>query len=324
LASIVPKPLPLPGMVPLPSDMMAQVGGVGRGRKRPLVGGQVARVPKQARGPPTPRAAAGAVSAENGAGAVIEGTAEAAAKWLSRKGPSRRQMAAAKIAEAYFQPEKAREKTDERKAGDSEAPPVKRQRADVAPVTFTAELLSKAPASLQTCRSLLMFLTKKLEEKPAEPPAAKGPAALCSRLEAHCTLAARLAALMEKSGWDARAKRVLDLGAAAKSPSGEAALNTVREKLESERKKLAADVKAGGENGDFEALFAERQAWDQAQFKRGWLAWCAHVLKVQESKLLAEAGGKDPSGSNSVIGKEFGAVDVLHALLEGKLPPMTS
>merc|ERR1712151_1036451 len=97
------------------------------------------------------------------------------------------------------------------------APPPAKRRCLESVINFSPELLAKAPTSIQTCRSLLLFLNRKLEAVVPPVPMVGGPQDLRTRLETHADNAGRLDALRSHSGWDARAKRVLDIAATAKS-----------------------------------------------------------------------------------------------------------
>lgn len=257
--------------------------------------------------------------------------AATALDWLSKRGPSRRQVAAAKIAEEYFKPSTSKPSSaviSEGGSGGSKAsetgastPAAKRRRKEEL-IGFSEELLSKAPASLQTCRSLLLFLEKKLDEKVATPPAVSGPQALQAKLESYAALAGRLESLAEKGGWDARAKRVLDLAAVAQAKSTEASMTEAKTRIKSLATELSSGLKdeAGGR---LEALVAERRTWEQVRLRRGWLAWCARLLRAKEAALLAEAEGrKEVAASSTSVGgpKLLGAAEVLEALLAGEDP----
>lgn len=196
------------------------------------------------------------------------------------------------LAEEYFQKE--------------EKQPEKKQKIEVKR-GFVGELLDKAPSTLQTCRSLLLFLDKKAEAAPEKPPV-KGPEALQARLEAHAESLGRLEGLRTPGGWDARAKRVLDINATAASPPGEAALSALEKALEKESKELRKGLKEAGEK--LEDVLKERQAWAKETVRREWIAWCAKLLRVRESQLLGE---KDEAPEQMLMT----AMDVLEALVAG-------
>lgn len=358
LASVVPQPLPLPELVPLPPPPAKAVPAAHfgrRGRKRTRAGAavvavaaadpavtEVAALPKASPVSPaesaeTALAAPGAPGAAAAPGAGEGGppnelvAAEAAALWLSRRGPSRRQVAAAKIAEEYFKPEpavSASASTLTSSGAAAEAQPAKRSKETR--ITFTPDLLAKAPGSIQTCQSLSAFLAKKLEELVPEPPAVNGPQALVARLEAFASLAGRVAVLQEKSGWDARARRVLDVSAATKLPSGESAMAAAGARVEAEGAKLSEDLRAKGEEGGLQTLVAERRQWAQAQLRRDWWAWCRRLLSAKEAALLSEAKAEAKAGAAGATetlatvrgsASEWGLGDVLEALLAGRCPP---
>eukprot|EP00435_Cladocopium_sp_Y103_P038078 s2162_g10.t1 len=196
------------------------------------------------------------------------------------------------LAEEYFQKE--------------EKQPEKKQKVE-AKRGFVGELLEKAPSTLQTCRSLLLFLDKKAEAAPEKPPV-RGPEALQTRLEAHAESLGRLEGLRTPGGWDARAKRVLDINATAASPPGEAALSALEKALEKESKELRKGMKEAGEK--LEDVLKERQAWAKETVRREWIAWCAKLLRVRENQLLGE---KDEAPEQMLMT----AMDVLEALVAG-------
>jgi len=249
-----------------------------------------------------------------------------------RRGPSRRQLAAAKIVEAYFKPSAAvvEKGTPSRTAANDKVPgpAVKKRKLQqpAAPIgpNFGEELLAKAPAAIQTCRSLQLFLDKKLEEKEADAPELKGPESIQERLKLLASLLGRIASVEEKSGWDARAKRVLDISQASKTDAGQVTIANVKTKVESLRSDLSKELKKANEAGggfedDPDVLVSERKAWEHARLRRGWLGWCSRLLKAREAILLAKADGKKPD-AGSHAGKQLGTSDILEALLEGKTP----
>jgi len=188
--------------------------------------------------------------------------------------------------------------------------PAKKQQTASANRGFVKELLDKTPSTLQTCRSLLVFLEKKMEVELPERPHMAGPEALKSRLEAHAESLGRLEGLRSPTGWDARAKRVLDIGAIAKSAPGEAALNALQEALEKETAALREQLKEAGDSLD--DLLEGRKTWAKDSVRRDWLSWCSKLLKVREAKLLAEAGEQEDT--SAILNT---AVDVLEALVAG-------
>jgi len=263
--------------------------------------------------------------------------AAAAADWLSKRGPTRRQSAGAKIAEQYFRPaataaggDSAKEikaistsaATSSTSGAHANGNPAGKRRngqelAQRFP-GFSVELLAKAPAQLQTCRSLLLFLEKKLDEKVPEAPAVKGPEALRTKLERHAALAGRLASLVEKAGWDARAKRVLDLAATAQSVAGQAAVTAAQNKLSVSEAELRKELGDQSET-DVEALVTDRKVWEKAKLRRDWLSWCAKLLQAREAGLLAEAEGRPAETGAAGAKKLLGAAEVLQALLSGEM-----
>eukprot|EP00929_Paragymnodinium_shiwhaense_P003681 TRINITY_DN104298_c0_g1_i1.p1 TRINITY_DN104298_c0_g1~~TRINITY_DN104298_c0_g1_i1.p1 ORF type:complete len:513 (+),score=169.18 TRINITY_DN104298_c0_g1_i1:111-1649(+) len=221
------------------------------------------------------------------------------------RGKARRMESAASLATEKF---KAAKSSDTSAAG---APAAKKARVEAGP-DFSAELLDKAPSSLQTCRSLLQFLEKKLEATPAAPPEVGGPAALKARLQAFADSAGKLAAV-SSGGWDARAKRVIDTAAAASSAAGKSLLDTAEKKqaslsegLEKELEKLKSDDK-------LEDLVKDRRKWAQDTAKREFLSWCEKLLRRKEALLLKAAEGQEVKPTGSV-----GGTAVLQALLASR------
>jgi len=359
IAGTVPPPLPMPKLVPLSAMLWGQraVKGVGKGgkgkgvAKAPVQGfakGALAKAPVQgfAKG-----AAKGALAKAKAKALVVPrprpppppdprkglkeepivpenlnemAVAEAAADWANNRGPSRTMLAAARFVEQKVKGSDGAKATASAPAAVEPAWKKRKLEAQkpAAPV-FRPELLAKAPANLQTCRSLLLFLEKKLDEKEAERPPVKGPQALHPLMFLVAGIAGRLAGVAEKSGWDARAKRVLDIAAASTEIEGVAALAAAKKRLEGLQEEVKKKLKEKGEEGTLEVLVAERQAWEQARLKRSWLAWCAQLLRAREAALLAEADG---AAVPAVGGhkKTIGAVEVLQAILAGDLPPGAS
>lgn len=254
-----------------------------------------------------------------------------AADWLQKRGPTKRQVEASKLAEKKYKPAAAAEAG----AAAAKPPPAKRRRQEPA-VDFSAEVLSKAPSSIQTCRSLLLFLEKKLGEKPPALPETLGPKALIPKLEAHAGLEGRITCAAEKSGWDARAKRILDISAVAASEEGQAVLTGARKTLDASAAGLSRDLKdqeeikkiaglAAGEEKipELGTLIKDRIAWEKVKLRFCWLAWCTRLVQVRETKLLAEVDGKavTPNGSGGDAPRIIGLADILQAILHGEGPP---
>eukprot|EP00928_Gymnodinium_smaydae_P028464 TRINITY_DN216_c0_g5_i1.p1 TRINITY_DN216_c0_g5~~TRINITY_DN216_c0_g5_i1.p1 ORF type:complete len:636 (-),score=172.90 TRINITY_DN216_c0_g5_i1:97-2004(-) len=256
-------------------------------------------------------------------------TKAATASWLSRGNASKRRMdEGAQLAKEYFSA-KADAKADDKSAGPSAAaaapssgPAAKRARGgrsaeEPQREVFARALMEKAPPAVQTCRSLLTFLEKKIAGAEA-PPAVVGPQDLQVRLETYSRLKGRLQGLRATSGWDARAKRVLDIVDCANSAPGKALLTEEETSLEALSKELAQVLKERGEK-DLDASTEQRCAWEREAVKREWFSWCAKLLRSQEARLLetgdakaaAAAEGDEPAGA-------IGAVDVLQAILVGK------
>lgn len=191
-----------------------------------------------------------------------------------------------------------------------EMQPAKKQKIDAVNRGFVKELLHKTPSTLQTCRSLLVFLEKKLEATLPEPPAVGGPEGLRPRLATHAESLGRMETLRAPSGWDARAKRVLDIAAIAASAPGEAALKALQEALQKESQELQEKLKESSET--LENILTERRAWAKDAVRRDWLTWCGRLLKAREAKLLAELGEKEETSEILNTG-----VDILEALVAG-------
>lgn len=210
-----------------------------------------------------------------------------AENFLKRGGMSRRaQMEkSAVLAEEYFN-----------RAGfaDIDEEPVakkqKRQKELVAEsFAFAPEILEKAPDNVQTLRSLLQFLEKKLQAELPAAPVASGPEDLHSRLEAHADSVGRLSALRATSGWDARAKRVLDIAGTVKTPEGGKALEAAEKRVEQEKLELEKQLKEKKSESELDACIEKRTAWAKDSLKRDWLTWCSRLCQAREVLLMEKA-----------------------------------
>lgn len=229
---------------------------------------------------------------------------------------------AAKLAEEYFMPTT----TAGLGAGDASRsasattliPPAKRCRGNAEPseaLSFSPALLEKVPSSIQTCRSLLLFIQKRLNEPVSETPAADGPSDLRAKLREHADTTGRLMGLQERDGWDTRAKRIIDVAALAASEAGAAELAKANSDLKESRAQLERDLKERGEQ-DASGLVKERIEWTKAQVRREWFAWCAALLQAREASLLV-GGSRDGNGAATAA---LDAMDVFKALLHGDGP----
>lgn len=205
----------------------------------------------------------------------------------------------AALAQEYFGPV----------AAEADVPPEKRLRTGPgAGATFAPALLEKAPGSVQTCHSLLKFLEKKLEAPLPEAPEYDGPRDLKRLLAAHADKAGRIAAFKESSGWDARARRILDVPAAATSELGVAALVEAGRRMEDAEAVLDQELKERGEVS-VKKLTKELVAWSKECVRREWFGWCVHLLRAQEALLLA--GSKAAATSRSRRGSSDAGLDAL-------------
>merc|ERR1712151_425798 len=184
---------------------------------------------------------------------------------------------------------------------------------------------AKAPTSLQTVRSLLQFLDKKLEASPTAKPAMGGPQDLRVRLESHADNVGRLAALQSKSGWDARAKRILDIASFA-AGDGEAAVAAVKKRLDAAKIVLEKRVKSKGQSkGEtVDDLIKERSSWAQECVRREWLTWCARLLRAQEIILLAEVDKGSNTAEESVAASNGTTPHDANAILQDLLTGQSS
>lgn len=230
------------------------------------------------------------------------------ANWLRRggpmaRGPDDRMDAGAELAKEYFAGKSAEEPAAKR---------AKVEPIEVAATThFAQELMDKAPASIQTCRSLLLFLDKKLSSPIVEAPAVDGPADLRSRLAAYAEGAGRLDALRAGS-WDARAKRVLDVPGGLATATGKAALQAAQDQLESTGSELETFLKERGE-GSLDAATKARRDWAQGHLRRDWLSWCARLLRCREAALVAA----EESSATVPQVEGTGLDGIIQALLSG-------
>uniref|UniRef100_A0A7S0F7Q6 Uncharacterized protein n=1 Tax=Pyrodinium bahamense TaxID=73915 RepID=A0A7S0F7Q6_9DINO len=204
-------------------------------------------------------------------------------------------------------------------ASGSDAPPSKRLCTKSGnPVSFSPGLLEKAPSSVQTCRSLLQFLEKRLEVPRPEAPEADGPKDLLRLLVAHADRAGRLAALKECASWDTRAKRIIDLVASAASPMGVSELAAASKRVEDSEAVLEQELKERGEVG-VNALIKERIAWAKECVRREWFEWCARLLRAREATLLAGTKAGVVIPRRIAAPNALDATGVLKALLHGSL-----
>lgn len=230
--------------------------------------------------------------------------------------------AAAKLAEEYFMPTitagLGAGNASRSPSATTLIPPAKRRRESAESnkaLCFSPAFLEKVPSSIQTCRSLLQFIQKRLNEPVSEKPAADGPSDLQAKLEAHADSAGRLNCLKERNGWDTRAKRIIDVAALAVSEAGAAELAKVSSNLVEDRAQLERDLKERGEQ-DANRLAKERIAWTKVHLRREWFSWCAALLQAREASLLV--GGN--SGNIGVAAVALDAMDVFKALLHGQGP----
>ncbi|CAE8643437.1 unnamed protein product [Polarella glacialis] len=211
------------------------------------------------------------------------------------------------------------------------APAAKKQRRESSSPGFSAELLHLAPDTLQTCRSLLVFLDKKLQAAIPEAAPVGGPEDMHAHLQMYADAAGRLAgfrSLDKAPRWDARAKRVLNIAAAVGSSAGELALQAAllqvekrahellvrsqrpfllifaRERGHKALQQLGLQLKERGETS-LDKLTEARVSWASSNLlHREWLAWCARLLQARESQLLVGIAGShareaDSSGNGS-------------------------
>jgi len=278
--------------------------------------GAAAPVPKAPVVPEAP-------SPEALAAAAAKASAQAAAADARRLAV--RQQAGAHLAQQYFlngentaDPPAKRQKTEGTGVAPiAEAPPKPSERP------FAADLLAAAPASIQTCRSLLLFLDKKLEAAVPEAPAVVGPAELQPKLQAHAEAQGRLLGL-RSGGWDARAKRILDISSVVSaSAPGKAAIDAAAKRLDEEAAELSASLqKEEGAAADaLESAVKDRREWARSKMRREWLSWCARLVRAREASLLAETtdekGGRTAGAPKVEGGLFLDGVVILDALLGG-------
>jgi len=211
----------------------------------------------------------------------------AAASWLKQGGPrTSRVDKAAAIAEEWFAPK-------------DEEPAAKKQKIES--FTFPEEVLAKAPENIQTLRSLLQFLEKKLQADVAAVPELDVPKELQSRLAAYADKVGRLSGLRATSGWDARAKRILDVATVVKTKEGGAALEVAEKDLDKEKPQLEKLLK----DKKLDECIDKRVAWAKDRLKRDWFLWCSRVVKTREAILSKE----------TPTGKVMSTVAMVEALL---------
>lgn len=230
----------------------------------------------------------------------------------------RRMKTGAAIAELHFSAEAG--------GASDGASAMKRQRVEEVAkskrTNFSPEVLAKAPSVLQTCRSLLEFLDKKMAGAVPVAPEMGGPEPLRQRLEAYADNLGRLAGLRASSGWDARAKRVFDVVSHGSTDGGKAALDARDMQLKSTGETIQQELERSGAAG-LESLISERRAWAEKYLKRDWLAWCAGVLRAREAIVVREAKLKSGEAIEDQLALSevvVDAVGVINALLNGYKP----
>jgi len=159
-----------------------------------------------------------------------------------------------------------------------------------------------------------MFLDKKLAEI-STPPEVTGPKDLVAPLTEHAASVGWLKGLKSASGWDARAKRVLDIKAIMATSEGEAAWQAAEKKAKETGDDLELQLKERG-MGTVEEATKERVAWEEENSKRSWLIWCSKLLRAKEAALLADGDAKEAAPKPGA--KVLGPVGVLEAILAGK------
>ena len=152
---------------------------------------------------------------------------------------------------------------------------------------FAPELLCNTPSNIQTCRSLRVFLEKKIQANTlsSTPPEVQGPEDLKHELEMYAEEAGRVAAIVKPCAYDARVRRILDLTKLTEAPEGKELVSKAQAKLQQKMKELDLQLKERGEL-DAEKLTKQRQTWAEGLFQRDWLAWCERLLQAREANLL--------------------------------------
>jgi hypothetical protein len=265
------------------------------------------------RGPPAkrvrrayPKVVGGPAKAKADAKASSASPEDAAAIWLSKKGgrTSRVDKAAA-LAQEYFVHSKE-EKKDE--------PEAKRQKTE-AEFIFGQEVLDKTPDNMQTIRSLLQFLEKKLQAESPAAPEVTGPQDLHVRLRSYADKFGRLTGIRATSGWDARAKRVLDIPGATKAAAAGVVLESAEKDLAKNREDLEKELK---DKDSLDACVEKRLAWAKDRLRHDWLLWCARLLRAREEALTKALEAKDGKEVKQTNGKaSLSYVSIIEALLAG-------
>jgi len=202
-----------------------------------------------------------------------------AASWLKQGGGRTRDRVekAAALAQEYFAPKEEEEQA------------AKKQKAAAESFAFAKEVMDKAPDNVQTIRSLLQFLEKKLQAEVPAAPEIDGPKdeKARRRVEAYAEKLGRLTALRATSGWDARAKRILDIAAAVKTKPAGAVLEAADKSLEKEKAALEKLLKEDGKPS-LDTSAEKRVAWAKDHLKRDWLLWCLRLLHSREAALTQD------------------------------------
>lgn len=202
--------------------------------------------------------------------------------------------------------------------GDQCQPSLKRKRIDLSgPLSFAPDLLEKAPSSLQSCRSLLVYLNKKLEV-PVGAPLMEGPKDLQDQLGLYSKIVVRVPALRgladgePSAGWDSRGRRVLDLHAFTTPIRRATSLGNADRRLVALSAELREGLLERGEQS-LGTLTRETQAWAVINLRQEWLAWCQRILQAREKALIAEERG---TVAKVLASRRISADDIFQALLE--------
>eukprot|EP00403_Amphidinium_massartii_P039213 CAMPEP_0178439532 /NCGR_PEP_ID=MMETSP0689_2-20121128/36210_1 /TAXON_ID=160604 /ORGANISM="Amphidinium massartii, Strain CS-259" /LENGTH=374 /DNA_ID=CAMNT_0020062075 /DNA_START=91 /DNA_END=1212 /DNA_ORIENTATION=+ len=239
------------------------------------------------KGPPPPKAwswrsvpAKAVVSAVKRLGSKAspkqKAVAQAAAGWLAKKGVGSRNMQkGASLATEYFKPKLDQDGSDAAKAKTGNKAP-----------RFAPALLEQTPNSLQTCQSLLLFISKRLAADTEEGPTVDAPSDARTQIQEHADSWGRLEGIKTCDKWDARARRIFNLGAFLATDEGKQAVKEATAMLEAGKEPLETRLSQGWDK-TLEELLPQRREWAAKHTQRDWLTWLKKLLQAREDALKA-------------------------------------
>merc|ERR1711924_102977 len=141
------------------------------------------------------------------------------------------------------------------------------------------------------------------------------PKELQSRLAAYADKVGRLSQLRATSGWDARAKRILDIAAVIKTAPGGAVVEAAEKALGKATTDLEKQLKEKKDESGLDACVEKRVAWVKDCLKREWLLWCSRPLGAREAALAKDAAKEPAAVAKSPA---LSSVAIVEKLLSGE------